>query len=121
LAQRLNLLRARSLQEPEFGIVRRVLGPHGQHVKRVAQATGARLRLRGRESQYLEGVEQVESTDPLMLCASAPSGTYGEAVRQVRELLEQVYAQYRIFCAQKQWPASQVEVRMHEGAREGAL
>lgn len=90
-------------------------------MKHIAGVTGAKLRLRGQGSKFLEGPEQKESSDPLMLCISAPDVSgYEEAVRLVRERLEVIYAEYRQFCARSRLPSPQVEVQMHEGAREGS-
>jgi len=104
-------------EEPKFRVVRQLLGPAGKHVKRIAEATGARLRLRGAGSKFLEGAEQVESTDPLMMCLSAPDDGYAEAVRQVREQLEVVYEEYRQFCSRNKLPRPDLAVQLHEGAR----
>lgn len=108
-------------EEPHFKVTRRVLGSHGKFVKAIAESSGAKLRLRGRGSGFLEGAEQLESTDELMLCVSAPDAAgYADAVRLVRELLEGVYEEYRVFCAKSGWAAPQLEVRMHEGPRAGS-
>lgn len=108
-------------EEPKFRVCRQLLGKAGAHMKRIAEATGARLRLRGRGSKFLEGPEHVESSDPLMLCVSVPdSNDYARAVSLVQEHLEQVYAEYRRFCARNNMPSPEVAVNMHEGSREGA-
>ncbi|CAK0894117.1 unnamed protein product, partial [Prorocentrum cordatum] len=104
-------------EEPSFRVVRRLIGEHGKHVKRIAEASGAKLRLRGRGSGFQEGPEQEESRDPLMLCVSAPDErSYGIVVCLVREHLEDVYEQY---CAAH--PGSRgLRVDLHEGPREGS-
>jgi len=108
-------------EEPKFKVTRRVLGSHGKFVKAIAESTGAKLRLRGRGSGFLEGVEQLESTDELMLCVSAPDAAcYADAVRLVRELLVGVYQDYHVFCIKSGWAAPQLEVRLHEGPRAGS-
>jgi len=106
-------------EEPKFKVTRKVLGSHGKHMKAVAESTGAKLRLRGCGSGFLEGPEQVESTDELMLCVSVTDESgYAEAVRQVWELLEGVHKEYRAFCAKSGWPEpTALAVRMHEGPR----
>lgn len=109
------------VEEPRFGVFRRVTGYRGEHMKRIASATQARLRLRGAGSGFAEGPEQKESTDPLMLCVSAPNAEgYSEAVRLVTEHLEAVYDEYRQFCFRNRLPAPDVAVSRHEGPREGA-
>eukprot|EP00930_Biecheleria_cincta_P061294 TRINITY_DN4686_c0_g1_i2.p1 TRINITY_DN4686_c0_g1~~TRINITY_DN4686_c0_g1_i2.p1 ORF type:complete len:350 (-),score=65.40 TRINITY_DN4686_c0_g1_i2:69-1019(-) len=109
-------------EEKGFRVCNRLLGPKGQHMKAIAEATGARLRLRGRGSKFLEAPDWVESSDPLVLCLSAPDATtYAEANRLVQELLEDVYQQFRRFNVAKGRTSPQLFVDMHEGPREGSL
>merc|ERR1711907_694324 len=99
----------------------RLLGKAGANVKAIAAATDAKLRLRGRGSKFLEGPEQKESEDPLMLCLTAPSSkAYKTAVTKVKDLLEQVYQEYREFSEKQGQHPSQLQVQMHEGARAGS-
>lgn len=107
-------------EEPKFKVTRRILGPHGQHMKSIAEASGAKLRLRGLGSGFLEGEEMRESADELMLCVSAPDWEcYQEAVHRVTELLNVVYTQYRTFGRRSAGSAPSLEIRMHEGPRPG--
>eukprot|EP00930_Biecheleria_cincta_P090857 TRINITY_DN8033_c0_g1_i1.p1 TRINITY_DN8033_c0_g1~~TRINITY_DN8033_c0_g1_i1.p1 ORF type:complete len:355 (-),score=70.01 TRINITY_DN8033_c0_g1_i1:79-1017(-) len=108
-------------EDRSFRVCGRLLGPQGQHVKDIAEATGAKLRLRGRGSKFLEGPEQAESKDPLMLCVSVPDAhSYEEAKRLVEELLEDVYEQFRSFRASKGLAPPKVCIDLHEGPREGS-
>jgi len=108
-------------EESKFRVTRKVLGPHGQYMKAIAEASGAKLRLRGKGSGFLEGPEQQESMDELMLCVSATdSAGYQEAVRLVRELMERVYDEYRAFCQKTGKTPPHLEVRFHEGPRPGS-
>lgn len=108
-------------EDSKFKVTRKVLGPHGQHMKVIAEQSGAKLRLRGRGSGFLEGTEKQESTDELMLCVSAPDGAgYAEAVRLVSELLDRVYEDYRAFCRKSGRAVPVLEVRLHEGPRSGS-
>jgi len=108
-------------EEPKFKVTRKILGPHGQHMKAIAEASGAKLRLRGRGSGFLEGPEQLESSDELMLCVSALDWAgYTEAVRLVTELMEDVYEQYRSHCRRTHSEAPALEVCIHEGPRAGS-
>lgn len=109
-------------EEPQFRVAGRLLGRAGSNMKAIADSTGARLRLRGKGSKFLEGPEQRESRDPLMLCVSAATrGSYEECVRQVTDLLHDVYRQYRSFYPNV-GDASHgpLKVRLHEGPREGS-
>lgn len=109
-------------EEKSFRVCNKLLGPGGQHVKAIAEATGAKLRLRGRGSRFLEEPDWVESPDPLMLCLSVPDATkYAEAKRLTEELLEDVYKQFRRFRAVKGLTPQRVFLDVHEGPREGSF
>merc|ERR1719261_1882561 len=58
-------------EDPKFKVVKRIIGIGGSNMKRIAESTGAKLRLRGRGSGFLEGPRQQESSDELMLCISS--------------------------------------------------
>jgi len=106
-------------EDPKFKVTRKIMGPHGQHMKAIAHSTGAKLRLRGHGSGFLEGPEQRESTDELMLCVSAPDWeNYSMAVQKVTELLEGIYEQYRESHPRK--GADELGIRLHEGPRPGS-
>jgi hypothetical protein len=108
-------------EDSKFGVVRRLLGSRGANVKAINEATGAKLRLRGRGSKFLEGPEQRESEDPLMLCVSIPDpAKYDEVIRLISELLEDIYSEYRSFCSGARIPVPDLRIHMHEGSREGA-
>mmetsp|Transcript_38448 Transcript_38448/g.102315 ORF Transcript_38448/g.102315 Transcript_38448/m.102315 type:complete len:249 (-) Transcript_38448:97-843(-) len=103
--------------DADFGVKGRLLGKAGKHMKDVVAEAGegTKLRLRGRGSGFFEGPRRIESSDPLMLCVSAPSiEAYDEAKRLVCELLEGIYADYREVV-----PHSTVKLQVHEGPREG--
>merc|ERR1712194_701766 len=92
-------------EDTKFRVTRKVMGPIGKHMKSISEQTGAKLRLRGLGSGFKEGLEQVESSDPLMLCVSTDAEkSYQEAVRQVWALLESVYLQYSRFCEKEGMP-----------------
>jgi len=108
-------------EDKAFRVVRKLLGPSGKHMKDIAEATGAKLRLRGRGSGFKEGPEQVEADEPLMLCISTPEPRGHEvAVRLVRELIEDVHKQYRNFCTASKLPVPELAIKMHDGPREGS-
>mmetsp|Transcript_5702 Transcript_5702/g.13146 ORF Transcript_5702/g.13146 Transcript_5702/m.13146 type:complete len:336 (-) Transcript_5702:83-1090(-) len=108
-------------EDPMFRVGRRLLGPNGSHMKAIAAKTGCRLRLRGRGSWFLEGPNQEESSDPLMLCVSSPSEKdHLKAVHLIEELLRSVYAEFQDFCEKEGWPVPELRVRRNEGARKGA-
>jgi len=106
-------------EDPVFRVVRRLLGPGGKHVKLIAEETGAKLRLRGVGSKFLEGPEKQESPDPLMLCVSASTETgYNTAVHMLQEILERIYAEFHEFQSNNSVCMSPLGIQMHVGARE---
>lgn len=106
-------------EEPTFRVVRRLLGPGGKNVKAIAEETGAKLRLRGVGSKFLEGPQKLESTDPLMLCVSAPTDSgYDTAVHMVQEILQHIYIEYQEFQSNNGVCTSPLSIQMHVGARE---
>lgn len=109
-------------EEPKFKVTRKLLGSHGKHMKSIAEQSGAKLRLRGKGSGFLEGPEQEESSDPFMLCVSAlDQPAYEKATKLVWELIEDVYEQYRTFCKAAKMPIPHLNVNMHEGPRPGSF
>jgi len=106
-------------EDSDFHICRRVLGPHGSHMKHIARQSGARLRLRGRGSGFLEGPNKQESTDPLMLCISAPTPAgYDKAVRLTQQLFTDIQKEYQNSCARQGHPLPDLQIQFHRGARK---
>merc|ERR1711920_477015 len=102
-------------------VTRKVLGFAGKNVKAIATRSGAKLRVRGKGSGFVEGPEQQESSDPLMLCVSAQDQvSYSKAKALVWELMEDVYGQYRAFCDKHQLLVPELQISIHEGARPGS-
>jgi len=108
-------------EDPKFRVVRRILGRGGEHMKRIAEETDAKLRLRGRGSRFLEGPEQVESTDDLMLCVSGQNSVgFNHAKALVGELLQDIYETYAAFCRERGTVPPVLSIQLHEGYREGS-
>lgn len=103
-------------QDRAFNVVRKLLGDKGSHMKQIAENTGAKLRIRGRGSGFLEGPDQTEASDePLMLCISATSREgFEAAVEDVESLLGHVQEQYRDFCKQRNLPVPNMLVTQRE-------
>jgi hypothetical protein len=99
-------------QDKAFNVVRKLLGERGSHMKSIAENTGAKLRIRGRGSGFLEGPDQKEASDePLMLCISAATREgFDNAVEDVESLLIYVHGQYREFCQERKKPAPRLSV-----------
>jgi len=108
-------------EERQFQVTRRLLSSHGKHVKAIAEESGAKLRLRGKGSGFLEGPEKLESTDPLMMCVSAQDQeSYSKAKSLVWSLLEDVHKQYWLYCEKVGHPLPELHVDVHEGPRRGS-
>jgi len=106
-------------EDASFQVVRRIIG--GGNMKRIAGCSGAKLRLRGRGSKFLEGPEQKESDDDLMLCVSCHDARgYAEAQSLVSELLTDIYAKYRTSCRNAGKQVPDLVVQIHEGYRAGS-
>jgi len=108
-------------EDNKFRVVRRLLGSGGENMKNINQQTNAKLRLRGQGSKFLEGDEQKESTDDLMLCISVED-KYGfeTAKTMVSELIEGIHHSYSAFCHKSGKACPDLRVQIHEGYREGS-
>ncbi len=65
-----------------------LIGKGGQHMKKIASATDAKLRIRGVNSGHLEGPRMQESLDPLQLCISAPND---ESMAKAQEMVKNLF------------------------------
>merc|ERR1711959_871662 len=103
-------------QDRSFNVLRKLLGDRGSHMKTIAENTGAKLRIRGRGSGYLEGPDKKEASDePLMICVSAQTKKgFDSAVEDVESLLEYVHEQYREFCEGRKLPAPRLSIVQRE-------
>lgn len=101
--------------EEKFQVSRRIIGSKGANMKRVVRNSGAKLRLRGKGSGFLEGHNQQESSEPLHLCISCREfDGYCHAVRLMEELLTGIYAEYTKFCQDTGKPAPQCCIQIRE-------
>ncbi|EZG56478.1 putative RRM domain and KH domain (SPAC30D11.14-like KH) protein [Gregarina niphandrodes] len=86
----------------DFQITRRIIGVRGNNMKSVNQATGAKLRLRGRGSGYLEGLGKEEANEPLHLCISCTDEAgYRNARQRTELLLKTVYDEFDQWCLER--------------------
>jgi len=102
--------------EEHFQVAQKILGLKGANMKRIARQTEAKIRLRGADPGMSgEGARPRDTSEPLQLCLSCPTPeSYQAAVRQVEDLLQGVYNEYRIFCRDQGKP----ELELHPLAQE---
>lgn len=106
-------------EDSKFQVVRRIIG--WGNMKRIAEQSGAKMRLRGRGSKFLEGPEHKESKDDLMLCVSSQDRWgFDEARRLVSELLLEIYGNYEAFCRRHGKKVPHLRIEIHDGYREGS-
>lgn len=90
----------------DFHVSKRIIGQKGVNMKKIVSCLtfmdAAKLRLRGRGSGYMEGPYKQESSEPLHLCVSCRDGeTYAIILREVTRLFENIYADYVVWCAER--------------------
>ncbi|KAF4672550.1 hypothetical protein FOL47_000385 [Perkinsus chesapeaki] len=106
----------------DFPIVGRIIGPNGEHMKEIHNKTAAKLRLRGRRSNYREGPEQKESDEPLHLCVSSNDEvSYRRTCEMVEHLMKGVYEDYGVWCSQRGIPIPAIQMIMVEGSTQESL
>merc|ERR1712129_392461 len=85
-----------------FDVVPRLIGRGGANLRRIAEATGAKIRVRGRGSRHLEGEHQCEAPSPLMLAVTSDrtdSEGFQSAVEAVLGILRNLQGRYIRFCS----------------------
>jgi len=108
-------------EDNKFRVVRRMIGSGGENMKNIYVKSQAKLRLRGRGSKFLEGENQQESTDDLMLCISAQDKAgYEEAKKMASELIQGIHHSYRAFCYKSGKVCPDLEFEIHTGYRDGS-
>eukprot|EP00747_Dinoflagellata_sp_TGD_P092330 gnl/TRDRNA2_/TRDRNA2_165378_c0_seq1.p1 gnl/TRDRNA2_/TRDRNA2_165378_c0~~gnl/TRDRNA2_/TRDRNA2_165378_c0_seq1.p1 ORF type:complete len:225 (+),score=48.87 gnl/TRDRNA2_/TRDRNA2_165378_c0_seq1:69-743(+) len=112
-----------------YPIKRRLLGPGGAKMKSIFEQTGAKLRLRGRGSDFLEGKLRQEADEPLMLCLSGvwdwDSGKYDRegfelAASLAHDHLKEIHAEFAALLESRALPIPDFRVLVHDGRRKGA-
>lgn len=108
-------------EDNKFRVVRRMIGSGGENMKNIYVKSQAKLRLRGRGSKFLEGENQQESTDDLMLCISAQDKAgYEKAKVMASELIQGIHHSYRAFCYKSGKVCPDLVLEIHEGYRDGS-
>lgn len=104
------------MMDREFPIVGRIIGPQGAHMKSIHEKTGAKLRLRGRRSNFREGPENKESDEPMHLCVSSGDEvSFRRACEMVEALMAGVYTDFSKWCHQKNISVPNIQMVCVEG------
>lgn len=83
-------------EDPDFCLVKRILGKQGNNMRSIAEECNVKVRLRGRGSGFLEGSHGKETNMPLNLNVSCSDfESYSAAVERVAILLNDIYRHYR--------------------------
>merc|ERR1711904_59651 len=87
-------------QDRAFNVMRRLLGPGGSNIKGIAQESGARIHIGGRDSGHRGGLQCSSNDDEslaIFVSASSRAGLQA-AANMTSSLLERVHREYRNFC-----------------------
>ncbi|KAF4729186.1 hypothetical protein FOZ63_024002 [Perkinsus olseni] len=106
----------------DFPLVGRIIGPNGEHMKTIHAATGAKLRLRGKRSNFREGPENMESDEPMHLTVSNTSEVaYRRTCELVENHMKAVYDDYAVWCDQRGIPVPVIQMIVVEGKATESL
>eukprot|EP01055_Gregarina_sp_Pseudo9_P002258 Gregarina_sp_Pseudo_9__2257@NODE_258_length_3392_cov_8_881002_g241_i0_p1_GENE_NODE_258_length_3392_cov_8_881002_g241_i0NODE_258_length_3392_cov_8_881002_g241_i0_p1_ORF_typecomplete_len537_score93_72KH_1/PF00013_29/8e05GcnA_N/PF18229_1/0_23_NODE_258_length_3392_cov_8_881002_g241_i013022912 len=98
-----------------FQVTRRIIGTRGANMKKINASTGAKLRLRGRGSGYLEGSSRQEADDPLHLWMSSCDALKYKVARSMTEkLLQDIYSEYDKWLADNGRPSARLKIKYKE-------
>jgi hypothetical protein len=98
-----------------FKAAKVLIGRGGQNMRQIAEATSAKIRVRGKGSGHLEGPNNAESTDPLMCCISCPDTRgYEEAKLRVTRIFEQMFTQFRAHCEKQGKPIPDLYMQIQD-------
>jgi len=95
------------MQAPDFDLVPMLIGRGGCNMRKIADRTRAKVRIRGRGSGHLEADNQQEAPTPLMVAVTTDhqdAGGFKEAVRMTLHELQTVSQRFQIHCDKKGHP-----------------
>lgn len=110
------LVPGRQYVQSGFELNKKIIGHGGSYTRGIFDATGAKIRLRGRGSKHIEGSR--EAPVPLMLAVTTDQGkeqSFRKAFVMATELLQKVERQFNSFCAKAQSESSDTEARFWVG------
>lgn len=101
--------------DDNFQVARRIIGIKGIHMKQIFTRTYAKLRLRGRGSGYLEGLNRQEADEPLQLCiSSCDENMYRIACEMATNLLRGVYDAYDEWLIKQSKKPKHLQIKLKE-------
>ncbi len=111
--------------DKEFQVARKLIGAKGSNMKRIVDQCSQgfacpvqeviKLRLRGRGSGFKEGPHQQESNEPLHLCISSRYyEKYVMAKHMARDLILEVYEEYKKYCERICKEPPKLEIKLTE-------
>ncbi|CAE7649459.1 HET-E1, partial [Symbiodinium pilosum] len=92
------------MQLEGFDLVPRLIGRKGCNMRRIAEQTSAKVRIRGQGSGHLEIDGKYEAPTPLMIAVTtdhADPDMFKQAVQMTLTVLKAVEGCFRVFCSQK--------------------
>lgn len=95
------------MQAPDFDLVPMLIGRGGCNMRKIADRTRAKVRIRGRGSGHLEADNKQEAPTPLMVAVTTDhldAGGFKEAVRMTIHELEIVSQRFQSHCEKKNHP-----------------
>lgn len=104
--------------DPEFVVVKRLLGKGGSNMAGIAKECNAKLRLRGAGSGFVEG-NGLEADMPLQLHVSCEDyADYTEAITRVAHLIDNIYMHHQRFSRSKSREPLPLVVHLQELRRD---
>ena len=94
---------------PGFELVPMLIGRGGKNLRKIADATGAKLRVRGRGSGHLEGDSRREAPAPMMVAVTIDKGDiegFKKAMQMTLAELQTVEKRFRMFCTKENVPVN---------------
>eukprot|EP00929_Paragymnodinium_shiwhaense_P106806 TRINITY_DN7252_c0_g2_i1.p1 TRINITY_DN7252_c0_g2~~TRINITY_DN7252_c0_g2_i1.p1 ORF type:complete len:436 (+),score=92.29 TRINITY_DN7252_c0_g2_i1:187-1494(+) len=117
-------LHPRMLESAEFALIPKLIGKGGCNTRAIWEATGVKVRVRGRGSGHTEPGTKREADCHLMMALAAETGqeeNLKEAVKLAQQRLHDVCKRYSNFCWQKYWPEPRGELFWIPEASEPTL
>ncbi|CAJ1339171.1 unnamed protein product [Effrenium voratum] len=89
---------------PNFDQVPKLIGKQGKNTRKIAAATGAKVRIRGQGSGHMELEGQYEAPTPLMVAVTTDHGDpvmFRQAIEMTLEELQQLQGRFHNHCSER--------------------